>query len=209
MQMQRTSYQTEDGAVVSVAYQAKDSPVNYAARREQFCRLMSTGSYDPVEAYCEVWGKDREKGSEAELRMWSGNANRLMQEAQVKLRIDQLKTPVVRKFAKKFEYTVQRAFEQCDEAYQLARIENDAKAMLKAIELQGKFAKLLADQLDVNHRIGVLDDASTEALLGMLAMVQKKRQTMPKIVGNSVAGSAIESPGGGAGAALVPSMGPT
>ena len=209
MQTQHTSYQTEDGAVVSVTYQAKDSPVNYAARREQFCRLMSTGEYAPIDAYCEVWGKDYEKGSLAQRTMWEGNAGRLMQEAQIRLRIDQLKAPVVRKFAKKFEYTLQRAFEQCDEAYNLARIENDPKAMLKAIELQGKFAKLLADQLDVNHRIGVLDDASTEALLGMLAMVQKKRQAGLKIVGNSMAGGENESPGGGTGAALVPSMGPT
>lgn len=205
-----TTYQSANGAPVTVPYvELRDSHVNYAAKREHFCRLMSTGAMSELEAYGEAWGKPLTGATEAQLKVWKQNAMRIANEAHVRLRIDQLKTPVVRKFAKKFEYTLQKAFEQCEEAYNLARIESDAKSMLKAVELQGKFAKLLADQLDVNHRIGVLDDASTESLLAMLAMVQRKRQSGPKIVGDSEAGGVIDVAEGAHGPALVPSVGPT
>lgn len=202
------SYQTEDGAVIREDYAAKVSKVNYTARREEFCRRMSTAEYEPVEVYCQVWEKDWKSATEDQRLLWRQAASRLMSEAHVKLRIDQLKTPVVRKYAKKFEYTLQRAFEQCDEAYQLAKIENEPKAMLKAIELQGKFAKLLADQLDVRHHVGLLDEASTEVLLGMMRAMEKKRQGMAKIIGgNGNSGEIVEAEGVHT-AALVPSAGP-
>lgn len=202
------SYQTEDGAIVTTEYEGIVSHVNYTARREEFCRRMSTAEYEPVEVYCQVWEKDWKSATEDQRLLWRQAASRLMSEAHVKLRIDQLKTPVVRKYAKKFEYTLQRAFEQCDEAYQLAKIENEPKAMLKAIELQGKFAKLLADQLDVRHHVGLLDEASTEVLLGMMRAIEKKRASVAKIVGgNGAAGEIVEAEGVH-GPALVPSAGP-
>lgn len=208
MPLHKTTYQTEDGELITAEYAAPVPVVNYPARREQFCRDMSTGEDEPVIVYCRIWGKDLAKATDAQKTLWGQAANRLMNDPQIKLRIDQLKTPVVRKYTKKFEYTLQRAFEQCDEAYNLARIENDPKAMLKAIELQGKFAKLLAEQLDVNHRIGLLDDASTEALLGMLSMIEKKRQGLQKITGPTVEGSVIEKAEGGIAPAAEGVMGP-
>jgi len=48
----------------------------------------------------------------------------------------------------------------------LAYAQGDAKTLLKAVEMQAKLAKLLTEQIDVNHR-GLLDDTSTEVLLAM------------------------------------------
>lgn len=181
-----THYETEDGAIVPLAYEAKVPMVNYPRRRETFCRLMATGEREPIEVYCEVWEKDWGKGTEAQRAIWSSAASRLMADPDIRLRIDQLKEPVARKFTKKFEYTLQRAFEQCDEAYRLAKSESDPKAMLKAIELQGKFAKLLAEQLDVTHRIGALDDTALDVLLKMKAALDKQKKKLVEINGQKV-----------------------
>lgn len=181
-----THYETEDGAVVPLHYDTPVPIINYPRRREEFCRRMATAEQGQTEVYCEIWGKDWNKGSEAQRAIWISAASRLMADPDIRLRIDQLKEPVARKFTKKFEYTLQRAFEQCDEAYRLAKAESDPKAMLKAIELQGKFAKLLAEQLDVTHRIGALDDTALDVLLKMKAALDKQKKKLVQINGEKV-----------------------
>ena len=190
----KTTYQNEQGDLVPVTFTTgRLSKSNYPLRREEFCRLMATGDVDPLEAYCQVWNKPLTGAPGAQVAIWQSSASRLMADPQIKLRIDQLKTPVVRKVAKKFEYTLQRAFAQCDEAYNLARIADNPNAMLKAIELQGKFAKLLAEQIDVTHRIGLLDETSMEVLLAMKAQLEQKRQRNLKIIGGNGAAGQIDA----------------
>ena len=66
----------------------------------------------------------------------------------------------------------------------LAYAQGDAKTLLKAVEMQAKLAKLLTEQIDVNHRYGLLDDTSTEVLLAMkreFEVRQEKRKRLQEI----------------------------
>ncbi len=105
----------------------------------------------------------------------------MMARTDVILRIQQLRTPVIPKVAEKFEYSMNRALEQCQTAWDLAYAQGNVQAMLKAIEMQARLSKLLSEQIDVTHRYGFLDDTATENLLKMkqqLEAVQKQRKTI-------------------------------
>lgn len=184
--------ETEDGNRIPLnGTQDRQSPTDYRMKREQFCRLMAQGDLDIIEAYCQAYG--RQMGVSNRLDTIIENAaGRLHRDPAILLRIEQIKEPVARKHKKKLEYTLQRAFAQCDEAYNLARVTLDAKAMLKAIELQGKFAKLLAEQINVNHTVGVLDEASTEVLLEMKKQLEKKVKKDRKLLGPVVEAEVTE-----------------
>ena len=102
------------------------------AKREKFCQLVAAGeTYTDayLEAYQKPAGYDRKVAAE--------EGSRLMATTDMVLRVQELRRPVIRKVQKKFEYTLQQAYEQCNEAWKLARTQGDAKSMLKAIELQG------------------------------------------------------------------------
>jgi len=140
------------------------------AKREKFCQLVAAGeTYTDayLEAYQKPAGYDRKVAAE--------EGSRLMAITDMVLRVQELRRPVIRKVQKKFEYTLQQAYEQCNEAWKLARTQGDAKSMLKAIELQGRFAKLLNVRVDVTHMHGLLDDTSTEVLLEMKREIENRR----------------------------------
>lgn len=132
------------------------------AKREKFCQLVAAGMSQTdayLEAYQKSPGYDRKGAGE--------EGSRLMAVTEMVLRVQELRRPVIRKVRKKFEYTLNKALEQCQIAWDLAFAQANPQALLKAIELQRKFLKLLSEQVDVTHRHGLLDDASTETLLEM------------------------------------------
>lgn len=188
--------QSEDGALLPIKKGDVDltTKANYTAMREQFCRLMAQGDLDEIEAYCQAFGKELVLTDSG--RVANGNklnriiisaSTRLMKDPNILLRVQQLKEPVAKKNLKKLEYTLQRAFEQCEEAYQLARATLDPKTMVKCIELQGQFGKLIHQTIDVNHRFGVLDEADTAVLLEMkkkleLQMRKQRKQLNAPVV---------------------------
>ena len=49
------------------------------------------------------------------------------------------------------------------------------------MEMQAKLAKLLTEQIDVNHR-GLKDDTSTEVLLEMKKEIELRREKQKKLV---------------------------
>ena len=61
--------------------------------------------------------------------------------------------------------------------------QGDAKTLLKAVEMQAKLAKLLTEQIDANHRSGLLDDTSTEVLLAMKREFEDRREKRNKLQG--------------------------
>lgn len=131
-------------------------------KREQFCMLVAAGStYTDayLEAYQKPPGYDRKLAAEA--------ASRLMSETTVKLRVQELRRPVIRKLRRRIEYSLQKALEQCQIAFDLSFANGDSNGILKAVEMQAKLAKLLCDEFNGSNRFGVLDDASTEVLLNM------------------------------------------
>ncbi len=148
-------------------------------KREKFCQLAATDE-TYTDAYLEAFqkppGYDRKLAAEA--------GSRLMANTDMVLRVQELRRPVLRKFRRKLEYGLQKALEQCDVAWDLAYAQGDAKTLLKAVEMQAKLAKLLTEQIDVNHRYGLLDDTSTEVLLAMkreFEVRQEKRKRLQEI----------------------------
>jgi hypothetical protein len=124
-------------------------------KREKFCQLVAFGGV-PSESYIEAY--ERVVSNDHDLKRVNTATSQLMCDTDVVLRIQELRRPVVRKLQKKYEYSLNKALEQCQQAWDVAYAQGDAKGMLKAIEMQGRFTKLLSDQIDVNHRYGLLDD---------------------------------------------------
>jgi hypothetical protein len=142
------------------------------AKREKFCQLVAAGAtYTDayLEAYQKPAGYDRKVAAE--------EASRLMAITDVQLSVQELRRPVIRKIQRKFEYGLQKALEQCNEMYELAYANGNATAMGKSIELQAKLAHILSEQ--VEHRHGLLDDASTETLLAMKAEIENRKRRGP------------------------------
>lgn len=175
------------GTVKQITYLDADGRTQNAAfytghplsrKREAYCAQRAFGA-ERKEAYRTAYYPD---GGAPDDKILISMASSLEAETDIVLRIQELRRPVLRKFKQKFEYTLQKALEQCQIAWDLAFAQADAKALLKAIELQGKFMKLLTEQVNVNHRHGLLDDASTEALLEM-RRVAETRMGKAKVIG--------------------------
>jgi predicted nucleotidyltransferase len=66
-------------------------------------------------------------------------------------------------------------------AWDLAYAQDDAKTLLKAVEVQARLSKLLSEQIDVTHRHGLLDDTSTEVLLAMKREFEVRREKQKKL----------------------------
>lgn len=154
-------------------------------KREEFCRNVAAGM-SPVEAYTAAYQCQ-------EPITCSSGANRLMADTDVLLRIHQLKQPVIRKLAKKIEYTLNKALEDCQTARDLAYVKGDARTILKSVELASRLTKILgADELNINHRFGLLDDASTDVLLAMRKQVEDRRAKEKRLSGPTVDAEVIE-----------------
>lgn len=98
--------------------------------------------------------------------------------------MQELRRPVIRKLRRRIEYGLQKAFQQCQVAYDLAFMNGDAGGILKAVELQARLAKILCDEFNVNNRHGLLDDASTKVLLAMRREIEVKQAKMKRLQGS-------------------------
>lgn len=169
-------------------------PMSYSltAKREQFCQLVAAGT-TYTDAYLDAYQKPA--GSDRKLAAEEGS--RLMANTDIILRVQELRRPVIRKFQRKYEYTLNKALEECEIAWNLACAQSDPRAMLKAIELRGKFVKLLTNQPDIIRRHGLLDDASTEVLLAMKKAFEDRTRAKvasARIVGNGTGNDSSETP---------------
>ncbi len=137
-------------------------------KREEFCRNVAAGM-SPLEAYQAAYECKEPITA-------SSGSDRLMRDTDVKLRIHQLKQPVIRKLAKKIEYTLTTALEECETATKIAYINGDAKTILAAVKLKAELVKLLGPQdINVNHHFGLLDDATTDVLIAMRKAVEDRK----------------------------------
>jgi hypothetical protein len=145
------------------------------AKREKFCQLVAAGAtYTDayLEAYQKPAGHDRKLAAE--------EGSRLMAITDVVLRVQELRRPVIRKMQRKFEYTLQRALEQCNEMYEIAYAKGNPGAMGKAIELQSKLVKILGEQ--VEHRHSLLSDVATATLLEMKRQIEGRQTRKVKVI---------------------------
>ncbi len=122
------------------------------AKREKFCELVAAGA-TYTDAYLEAY----QKPAGCDRKLANEEGSRLMANTDIILRVRELRRPVIRKFQRKYEYTLNKALEECEIAWNLACAKSDPRAMLKAIELRGKFVRLLTNQPDITHRHGLFD----------------------------------------------------
>lgn len=158
------------------------------ACRERFCQIVAFGNMLKNEAFALSHGielfsreKDGDELYTAQKQALSSDASALLANTTIRLRIAELRKPVVRKLQKKFEYDLQKALAQANIAWENAYEEGDTTNMLKAVELQSKLAKLMSEEINVTHKYGVLDDTNTEVLLGIRAEIEKRKTKQKKI----------------------------
>lgn len=180
--LKEVTYMDEDGTTAHLAYiehPKPPAPPRPNLQREEFCRLLAFGHVTQLEAYCTAFAKTIGECLTKESAEQS--ACRMANDTDVILRIQELRKPLVRKLRRKFEYTLQKALEQCETAWALAYATGDAKSMLGAIKMQADLSKLLSQQIDVNHRYGLLDDADTETLLEMRRQIEVSQGKQKKL----------------------------
>ena len=171
------TYTDERGKPARLEYIEHEKPIS--GGREAFARLLAYGNITQYEAYCQAFNKTI--GDELTKESAAQCASRMANDTDVILRIQELRKPLVRKLRRKFEYTLQKALEQCEVAWNLAYATADAKSMLAAIRMQADLSKLLSQQIDVNHRYGLLDDADTATLLEMRRQIEVSQGKQKKL----------------------------
>ena len=205
--IKQITYEAEDGTLTTGAYIAGHSAYALTGKREKFAQLMARGKL-AVDAYIEAWDlacTEQALDEAARKRIWP-SVQDLLNDTTVVLRIQELKRPVIRRIKQKMEYNLQKALEQCQVAYDLAYAQGNSKGLLDAIRLQSDLAKLLTQELNVNHRYGLLDDASTEVLLAMKKEIEIRQAKQKQLARKLVTDVQTVSEGGQA-PAVVPSDG--
>ena len=149
------------------------------AKSEKFSQLVAAGeTYTDayLDAYQKPAGYDR-KGAAVE-------GSRLMAITDMVLRVQELRRPVIRKVQRKFEYNLNKALGDAEDAYNLAYEQANAGQVLAAIELRAKLCRFLAEQ--VEHRHGLLDDASTQTLIEMRRWIESRKRNHRQLAGDSM-----------------------
>lgn len=175
------TYEDINGQRRSVSI-ASERPASLS--RERFAELVAYGSA-PIDAYMEAYRK-APPSSAIEQKTYQQACNVLMHDPDIRVRIMELRRPIQRKLAKKWEYKLDHAFEDLQKAWDLAYLDADAKALTKIVELKAKLAKILTDEVNVHHTHGILDKESTELLLAMKEAVSRKKSAVKVISAESV-----------------------
>jgi len=147
-------------------------------RRERLAQLIAYGS-DPLDAYCDAYGKT--VTCDVDRRSYLNIVNTMLKDTEMKIRIQELRRPIARKLARKWEYSLDRALEDCQQAYDVAYHDGDSKAMQSCIRLRAELTKLLSAEINVNHKHTVLDEETTEVLVALRDAVKRKKAA-PKVV---------------------------
>lgn len=172
----------------TLTYEAKDGtrqPLTYATgpelvrRREIFAQRVAYGA-DTIDAYCEAY--DKVITCDVDRRTFQQAATKLMGETDIKIRIQELRRPIQRKLAKKWEYSLDHALADCQQAYDIAYADGDSKAMQSCIRLRAELTKLLSGDINVNHKHTVLDEETTEVLVALRDAVKRKKASGIKVV---------------------------
>ena len=158
------------------------------ANREKFCQIVAFSGVRKNEAYALSHGieifdpkTDSLELCKEQMKCLSDDASALMANTTVRLRIAELRRPVVRRLQKKFEYDLQKALAQANIAWELSYDNADVPGMIAAITLQSKLAKLMSEEVNVTHRYGLLDNTTTDVLLGIRDEIEKKKSRQKRL----------------------------
>lgn len=121
-------------------------------------------------------------------------ANYLARHPEIVRRIAQLRQPILNKARRKFEYTLDQAIEECDQAHVLAELQQSPEKMLKAVELKAKLMKMLVAVSET--RVSPLEGLSSDELVGLLAFAKEMKNREAQTI--CVNGGTIVKDGDGA-----------
>jgi hypothetical protein len=192
MALKMVEYKDAKGNSQPAAYVTRGSVYELSGKREKFARLLAQGK-ECDEAYCEAFEVIPTPDTE---QVIGRKAHNMMRETAILLRVADLKKPVLKKLQGKIEYGIQTALQQCQTAWDLAYVQGDAKAMLKASEMLARLSKLLSEEINVTHKHGLLDDTATEVLLEMKREIEVRRERQKKL-GTVIEGEIVSVKEGG------------
>jgi hypothetical protein len=175
-----------------VAADGTRKPLSYVTghaltrKRERFCELVAYGAV-PIDAYIEAYEKPPIT-NDVDRRYYQQLAGQVLADTDVKVRIQELRRPIQRKLAKKWEYTLDQALEDCQRAWDVAHADGDSKSMQACIRLRAELTKLLKQDVTHTHNHMVLDEETTEVLVALRDAVRRKKSAVKIVSGESGAG---------------------
>ena len=162
-------------------------------KRERFCELVAYGA-TPLDAYVEAYEKPP-IASDVDRRAYANLAGQLMSDTDVKVRIQELRRPIQRKLAKKWEYTLDQALEDCQRAWDVAHADGDSKSMQACIRLRAELTKLLKQDVTHTHNHMVLDEETTDVLIALREAVRRRKGAVKVVSGESGEGKGDSNAG--------------
>ena len=162
-------------------------------KRERFCELMAYGA-TLLDAYVEAYEKPP-VASDVDRRYYLPLAGSIASDTDVKVRIQELRRPIQRKLAKKWEYTLDQALEDCQRAWDVAHADGDSKSMQACIRLRAELTKLLKQDVTHTHNHMVLDEETTEVLVALRDAMKRKKGAVKVIAGESGEGQGNSNSG--------------
>lgn len=122
-------------------------------KQEAFCQAIVSG-LSQADAYRKAYDAKAMKPA-----VIQNKASLLMKRGEVRVRIENLRKPVI----EKLQYGLEQAMAEAADAFAVSKAKEQGGAMVAAVQLRAKLNGLLVDRSEV--RTGPLDDASTEVLL--------------------------------------------
>lgn len=129
---------------------SKEAPLT--AKQEAFCQAIVSG-LSQADAYRKAYSAGNMKPETVQKR-----ASELMKNGVVAGRVEAIRKPVV----EKVQYDLQKAMEEAEQAFSVAKSKENGGAMVAAVTLRAKLNGLLVDKKEI--RTGVIEEMSEEAL---------------------------------------------
>ena len=181
------TYTAPDGTRQPLTYYTGPELVK---KKEKFAQLLAYGG-EPIDAYCEAY--EKVITCDVDRRAYLDTIRVMLCDTALKIRIQELRRPIQRKLARKWEYSLDKALEDCQQAYDIAYHDGDSKSMQSCIRLRAELTKLLSGDINVNHKHTILDEETTEVLVALREAVKRKKASV-KVVNPEPAAEPASEP---------------
>lgn len=134
-------------------------------KQERFCQAIVSG-LSQADAYRMAYDAENMKPETVQ-----NKAYLLMRRDEVRVRIEELRKPVV----EKLQYGLEQAMNEAAEAFSVAKEKENGGAMVAAVQLRARLNGLLVDRKEI--RTGaLLEEADTETLLEMRRQIEARKR---------------------------------
>ena len=131
-------------------------------KQEKFCQSIVSGE-NQSDAYRSAYDS-----TQMAAKTVNEKASRLMGKDNIGARVEELRAPVV----KEVQYDLKAAMDEANLALMMAQAQENPSVMVAAVALRSKLSGLLIEKAAAP--LSVLETASTEVLLAMLAEYERR-----------------------------------